>query len=122
MAFYEYKVIPAPRKAVRTKGAKGFTARFSSALEIAMNQQAIQGWEYVRAETLPADERMGITRRKSETYQNVLVFRREADPTKMVIPTLIEENSDEIAEPTFSSDPDFADDFPEEPSLTPRDD
>lgn len=89
MVKYEYKVIPAPRRGVRTKGAKGTAGRFASALEAAINEISADGWEYVRAESLPADERHGITRRKTETYQNVLIFRRIAEP-KTLPPVLLE--------------------------------
>lgn len=79
MGIYEYKVIPAPRNGVRTKGAKGISGRFAGALEQEMNALGAKGWEYIRADTLPVDERNGITRRKTETYQSVLVFRRQIE-------------------------------------------
>lgn len=37
---------------------------------------AAEGWEYVRAETLPSEERSGLAGRNT-VYHNVLVFRRE---------------------------------------------
>jgi hypothetical protein len=40
-----------------------------------MNDMAREGWEYLRADTLPCEERAGLTG-KTTTYQNVLVFRR----------------------------------------------
>jgi len=79
MEYFEYKVMPAPRRGTRVKGAKGPTGRFANAMETTLNKLAADGWEYIRAESLPADERHGITMRKVETYQNVLIFRRLAD-------------------------------------------
>ena len=38
---------------------------------------ASDGWEFVRSETLGADEREGMMRRKLETFHSVLVFKRE---------------------------------------------
>ena len=79
MERFEYKVVPAPRDGIRAKGVKGPAAKFAAALEASMNALAAEGWEYVRAETLPADERQGLTRWKTETTQNVLIFRRLID-------------------------------------------
>lgn len=76
-----YKVVPAPRHGIRTRVAKDTATRFAAAIETAINALATEGWEYVRAETLPADERRGLTRRKSETTQNILIFRKRADKT-----------------------------------------
>ncbi len=75
MIRYEYKVIPAPARGQRSKGVKGMEARFANALELLMNQMGAQGWEYQRAETLPSEERAGLTS-KTTVFRNVLVFRR----------------------------------------------
>ena len=40
-----------------------------------MNTLGKDGWEYLRADTLPCDERAGLTGTK-QTFQNLLVFRR----------------------------------------------
>ncbi|MFQ6548403.1 DUF4177 domain-containing protein [Aestuariibius sp. 2305UL40-4] len=72
---YEYRVVPAPRRGLKGKGVKGPEARFAHALETVMNEEAADGWEYVRTDTLPAEERQGLTSRTT-VYQNVLVFRR----------------------------------------------
>jgi hypothetical protein len=115
MAHFEYKVIPAPRRGVRVKGAKGPEGRFAGALENTINTLSVEGWEYVRAESLPADERHGITRRKTETYQNVLIFRRIADPANMEPPvTALLEDQSEAEEEHFD---DTDDDFPEDEEI-----
>ncbi|MGR1581656.1 DUF4177 domain-containing protein [Thalassobius sp. S69A] len=77
MPTYEYRVVPAPVKGQKAKGVRGHEARFAHALQVLMNQMAEDGWEYQRAETLPAEERHGLTN-TSTVYRNVLVFRRPA--------------------------------------------
>jgi hypothetical protein len=75
MTPYHYKVIPAPTRGVRGKGVKGAGAKFANALEQVMNEMGVDGWEYQRSETLPCEERTGITS-KTTVFRNVLVFRR----------------------------------------------
>lgn len=72
---YEYKVTPAPRRPKRMKGMKSAEA-FAATLAEAINVAAREGWEYVRAESLPAIEGGGWFRRGSETVETVLIFRR----------------------------------------------
>lgn len=75
MQQYEYKVVPAPRRGQKAKGAKGTDERFALTLQTVMNDLAAKGWEYLRAETLPSEERSGLTGRTT-VEQSVLVFRR----------------------------------------------
>lgn len=75
MSGWEYKVVPAPTKGVKTKGVKGPEARFAYALETMMNEMGREGWEFQRAETLPSIERSGLTGSTTE-WRNLLVFRR----------------------------------------------
>lgn len=75
MPTYEYKVVPAPKKGVKAKGARTTETRFANAFATLMNDLGRQGWEYQRAETLPCDERSTLGT-KSTSYQNILVFRR----------------------------------------------
>jgi hypothetical protein len=75
---YEYRVIPAPVKGTKAKGAKSAPDRFALTLQDAMNAMANDGWEFQRAETLPSEERSGLTGTKT-VYHNMLVFRRKRD-------------------------------------------
>lgn len=75
MQSFEYTVIPAPARGEKVRGARTGAERFSHALLTEMNRMAALGWEYVRAETLPCEERSGLTSRTT-VYHNVLVFRR----------------------------------------------
>lgn len=76
MAQYEYKVVAAPRKVRAFKGVRAHEDQFAHVLAEVMNQMAAEAWEYLRAESLPCEERTGLTSRV-ESYQSVLVFRRK---------------------------------------------
>lgn len=78
MPRYEFKVVPAPKKGVSGKGVRGKEAKFANAISVMMNKMGEDGWDYVRADTLPFEERTGLTSHKT-TYQNMLVFRRKID-------------------------------------------
>lgn len=81
MAIYEYKVVPAPEKGLKGKGVKGHRERFANALQTLMNKHGADGWEYVRADTLPCEERSGLMTSSSTSFLNMLVFRRDITPT-----------------------------------------
>lgn len=76
MTFYDYKVTPAPKQIKRIKGVSGTAELFAATLSDAINAAARDGWEYVRAESLPATESGGWFRRGAEVIETVLVFRR----------------------------------------------
>jgi len=76
MQRYEYKVVPAPVRGEKVKGIKGTDARFAYKLTELMNALARDGWEYLRADSLPCEERTGLTRSLTVTQLNLLVFRR----------------------------------------------
>lgn len=75
MQRFEFKVIPAPKRGEKARGVKTTEERFALALTSLMNQLGAEGWDYVRADSLPCEERAGLTGTKT-TFQNVLVFRR----------------------------------------------
>ena len=75
MQRFEYKVVPSPRKGEKAREAKTTPDRFALALTTLMNKLGQDGWEYLRADTLPCDERVGFTGSKT-TFQSMLVFRR----------------------------------------------
>ena len=77
MPIYEYKVVPAPTKGKKAKGLRGADIRFAFAFEELLNDMSVDGWEYLRAETLPCDERQGLTS-VTTTYRTLAVFRRLA--------------------------------------------
>ena len=75
MRKFEYKAVPAPNNGTKAKGVKTTQDRFALSLSHALNEMAADGWEYVRAETLPCQERKGLTGSQT-VYQNILIFRR----------------------------------------------
>lgn len=85
MQRFEFKVIPAPKRGEKARGVKTTEERFALALTSLMNQLGAEGWDYLRADTLPCDERVGLTGSKT-TFQNVLVFRRVMDQQATIAP------------------------------------
>lgn len=73
---YEYKVVPAPKKTKSFKGVRSHEDQFACVIAETMNVMAAEDWEYLRAESLPCEEKTGLTSRV-ESYQSVLVFRRK---------------------------------------------
>jgi hypothetical protein len=78
---YEYKVVPAPTRGLKARGVKTAEDRFAHALESAINELAASGWEYLRTDTLPSEQREGLMG-KTTVYQNMLVFRRAKKSTQ----------------------------------------
>lgn len=72
---FEYSVIAAPVRAGKAREAKTPTDRYALSLTAELNRMAAEGWEYVRADVLPSEERSGLTGRAT-IYHNLLVFRR----------------------------------------------
>ena len=75
MPLYEYQVIPAPRKGGRARGVRSAEARLARTLQAVMNEQADEGWEYQRSDTMPCEQRKGIVGR-TMVAQTMLIFRR----------------------------------------------
>ncbi len=75
MQVFEYKVIPAPVRGQKARTARTADERFALAMTNAINAEAREGWEYLRSDMLPSEERSGLTRRTT-VYHNLLVFRR----------------------------------------------
>jgi hypothetical protein len=75
MTQFEYKVVPAPVRAEKIRGAKTVQDRFAATLAAVMNDLGREGWDYLRADTLPVEERVGFTGRQT-VFQNMLIFRR----------------------------------------------
>jgi hypothetical protein len=73
MPDHEYRVLAAPDRATkaRDKGADPF----AQAVQDVLNAEARDGWEFIRAETLPQVERSGLTGTKTG-FKTLLVFRR----------------------------------------------
>jgi len=85
MPQYEYKVVPAPKKGVKSWGMKSSEDRFATALTKLMNDFGADGWEYQRSDTLPCEEKSGF-RGRTTVFQNMLVFRRLREEAAMDAP------------------------------------
>ncbi|UWQ97170.1 DUF4177 domain-containing protein [Rhodobacteraceae bacterium M385] len=106
----EYKIVPAPEKARKQRGLKG-AALFAHSVEALMNELAADGWQYLRADTLPQEERSGLTN-KTTTYRNLLVFQRVVDDEAIQTPPK-ETDAAPVIETTR---PESFDDFEDEPT------
>lgn len=86
---FEYTAVPAPARGEKNRAAKTPGERFAVSLTTVLNDMAAQGWEYVRAETLPSEERSGLTSRVT-VWHNLLIFRRAAPAAAAVTPVAAE--------------------------------
>jgi hypothetical protein len=117
MPRYESKLVPAPEKASKHKGLKG-AASFAATLEDILNELGRDGWHYLRADTLPQEERSGLTS-KVTTYRNLLVFQRElpeveADPAPA---PPVKEAEDEPSLANLFADPEETPETVEKPKV-----
>jgi len=80
MPGFTYRIVPAPERARKIKGVKSPEARFATTLEDDLNALGEDGWEFVRTETFPVEERSGFTGKKT-VERRVMVFRKSlAEP------------------------------------------
>lgn len=77
MTHYEYRVIPAPRRMRKVKGLSGAPELFAHTLGETINEQAVQGWEFLRSEAMVVEEPRRMFRAGTVAEHTVLVFRRE---------------------------------------------
>lgn len=104
MPRYEYLTLPAPRKGEKSKAAKTPEARIAQAMQSLLNEKGRDGWEYLRADLVPMEERAGITS-KTVNYHTVLVFRRALSEAASLGATLSSEETqqqDETVKPRKS--------------------
>ena len=98
MSAYEYKTVAAPRRAGRYRGVAKGPDSFARTIEETLTNEAIDGWEFQRAENLPCEEKHGWLSRRETVFHSVLVFRRarvEARPAPA-------HPADDWAEPGFA--------------------
>ena len=79
MSRYEYKALPAPSRPAKIKGVKRPEEKLAVTISDVMNRMAADGWEYLRADTLPLEEPRGLLSRARSSFQTVLVFRRRRE-------------------------------------------
>ena len=76
MSAYEYKTVAAPRRAGRYRGVAKGPDSFARTIEETLTNEAVDGWEFQRAENLPCEEKHGWLSRRETVFHSVLVFRR----------------------------------------------
>ncbi|MGI3184843.1 DUF4177 domain-containing protein [Nioella aestuarii] len=122
MTRFEYKVVPAPNRGLKAKGVKRAEDRFALALSTLMNELGAEGWDYVRADILPTEERSGIAS-KQTVYHNMLIFRRVLeDGEEAPEPLALEKVEDPLALTAPEDDPEPWEEPQEELADTPSDD
>lgn len=98
MSQFEYSVIPAPSRGEKAKDARTPGDRYAVALAAQLNRMAKDGWEYLRADVLPSEERSGLTGR-STVYHNLLIFRRSLAGAPAAVTAPAEQPQDRPALP-----------------------
>lgn len=73
---FEYKAVGAPERGKRRKGAKSRSDRAAVAVEQVIAAEAVDGWEYLRTDHFPVEERSGWLARARITERAVMIFRR----------------------------------------------
>ena len=73
---FEYKTVGAPERAKRKRGLRSRSDRVAAAFEEILQDEAVDGWEYLRTDLLPVIEGAGWFRRGHEVHRAVMVFRR----------------------------------------------
>ena len=75
MQGYEYLAVPTPLRTQKVKGLKTPAERHAHMITVLLNDLGREGWEYWRAESLPCEERKGLTGTATYTHA-LLIFRR----------------------------------------------
>ena len=77
MAEMEYKTVAAPRRVRKVKGVKGRDELLAYAIGEIIQQQAVEGWRYLRADRFQVEEKSGFFSTRQTVERSVLVFGRE---------------------------------------------
>lgn len=96
MSFYDYKIVPAPKRAKKVKGVSGAADLFALTLNDAVNELARQGWEYYCSEQLSIQTPGGWLSRSRTEEHAVLVFRK---PREHLSPRIVAESGHEAPAP-----------------------
>ena len=112
MQSFEYRVVPAPRRPTKVRGVRKPQQRFALTIEGEMNRLAQEGWEYVRSDTLPCEQKSGWFSRPVTVSETMLVFRRplarasDANrPAVTVPPVSLTPPATFVAAPAVAEDP-----------------
>ncbi|MEL7468138.1 MAG: hypothetical protein AAFN27_06775 [Pseudomonadota bacterium] len=111
---YEYKCVGAPEKAKRRRGAKTRTDRVAAVMQDIIAQEAVGGWEYLRTDLVPVEEKSGLFGRVHEVHRAVLIFRR-GEPAGAHARAV---QSDMVSPAPAMAAPAAANPYPAEPAAT----
>ncbi len=73
---YEYKTVGGPERGKQKRGAKNTIERVAAAMQDIIRREAAGGWEYVRTDLVPVEERPNLLSPKRTVHCPVVVFRR----------------------------------------------
>jgi hypothetical protein len=75
---FEYKCVGAPERVKRQRGVRSRSERVALAMQEIISAEAVDGWEYLRTDLVPVEEKAGFFGRMHEVQRAVLIFRRES--------------------------------------------
>lgn len=79
---YEYKCVGAPERPRKQRGARSRSDRVAVAMQEIITAEAVDGWEYLRTDLVPVEEKSGFFSRAHEVHRAVMVFRRDQAPAR----------------------------------------
>lgn len=85
MPDFEYKTVAAPRRVKKVKGVKGRNESLAAMVEAIIHDEAAGGWDYLRTDIFPVEEKPNWFSSRGEVNKGVMVFRR-AIPTRQAEP------------------------------------
>jgi hypothetical protein len=72
----EYKCVGAPERPKKKRGAKSRSDRVAAVMQEVIDAEAVDGWEYLRTDLVPVEEKTGWFSRAHEVHRAVLIFKR----------------------------------------------
>lgn len=105
MQEYEYLAVPSPLRTQKVKGLKTPAERHAHMLTVLLNDLAREGWEYWRAESLPCEERKGLT--GTATYTHAMLIFRRPSADALAEQMIVQDAPQKRADPSLSLSPDY---------------
>ncbi len=85
---FEYKCVGAPERPKRLRGIRSRSERVALAMQEIISAEAVDGWEYLRTDLVPVEEKAGFFSRTHEVHRAVLIFRRASEADFAARPAL----------------------------------
>jgi hypothetical protein len=76
MPDFEFKTVAAPRRVKKVKGVKGRNESLAAMVEAIIHDESAGGWDYVRTDIFPIEEKPSWFSSHAEVHKGVMVFRR----------------------------------------------